>query len=249
MSARFRDIRPVVLAILPVLAALGCDAAEVPGPTGIVPADGQTAWPTTLPLVVQGQVANYPEGQPAPQVIQVIDLSRGGTVAGRSEWMGDQLVFRPAEPWQLETDYLWTLRDPLDESRQPEFEIEPFLQGEALFSTRFGADVLNAGWSATGEICILLSRPIQPTEAELITITIDDEDIPLLSPRVLSGEELDEDAWIEAPDIGLGAMCAQPQARSGASRVRIFSGNRTYLRDMFFAEPEELAAAARRGAP
>ena len=218
-----------------------------------MPADGQTAYPLDLPIAVRGAIARYPEGHPVPDVVQVIDLDVGDAVAGTSEWFGDELIFTPDEPWREDADYLWTLRDPLDESRQPEFEIDPILQGEALFSTGVGLEVLNAGWAATGEICILTSRPLEAAfvgpELDSVRITIDDEEIELIERRVVSAEELGEDAYIAGLDGGLGGICAQPTSRSGATQVRIFLRNRAWLRDMFFAEPSELAAAARRGSP
>jgi hypothetical protein len=240
----YARIAPIVIALV------ACSDSEPVGPTGIAPADGQTAWVRDAPIVVMGEVARYPEGQPVPDLIRVIDLDRGEAVAGTTEWFGDALVFAPDEPWSEDADYLWTLRDALDEARQPEFEIDPFLQGEAFFSTGFRLEVLNAGWAANGELCVLTSRPAEAFELEGFSVTIDAEAIPLLNPRLLEGEALGEDAFIDVEDdLGLGAICAQPERRSGAPQVRVFLGNRSWLRDMFFVEPTDLAAAARRGTP
>ncbi|MCB9679797.1 MAG: hypothetical protein H6737_32120 [Alphaproteobacteria bacterium] len=235
-------MRSLTLAIL----LAGC-VDPVVVPQRIAPADGQTDVGPNQPLVVVGDVGHFPEDYPLPELVEVVDLEVGGIVPGSIESVDGALVFTPDAPWADDREYVWTLRDPYDESRRPEFEIEPSLQGTAFFSTARELRVIHAAWSASDELCVLTSQPVLAFEVESrMRITLDDEPVPIAAFRILDDAELVQEDLADG-DSGIGGVCLTVSARVGAASGRIFVDESAWLRELFHVEPADMVAAVRRG--
>ncbi|MEZ4319201.1 MAG: hypothetical protein R3F61_16925 [Myxococcota bacterium] len=225
----------------------GCASEPEVALQRITPANGQTDVGRFVPLVVAGDVGHFPADYPLPDLFTVVDLDGGGTIPGTVTYDGERLVFAPDEAWPDDRDYLWTVRDPLDESRRPELEIDPALQGSASFSTRRELRILHAGWSETSELCVLTSQPLLPTDvSQRIHVTLDDLEVDVLASRILEPEALDQ-TDLENGDNGIGAVCLRLTGPQDAARARIFVDDASWLRDLFHVEPLDMVAAVRRG--
>lgn len=232
---------------LPMLLALAACTDEPSFEASfITPADGQTNVAPFQILRVHGNAAKIPDDFPLPDLVEVLDLDRGGRVQGSVSSSDGQIRFTPDQAW-LRGEYLWTVRQPLDDARMPEFDIDPAMLGSASFSTLDQLRVIHAAWSPSGSLCVLLSRPPrQQGIEERLRVTVDGEPVPLRGIEILTPVELGQDA-LDAGDNGIGGVCMELSIGGRPERARFYIDDDSWLRDLEVLEPLDMVADVRRG--
>jgi hypothetical protein len=190
---------------LSLLLLIACNPSA-DGPFRLAPADGQSDVAAFAELRVQGDF-RFPDDQPLPEVMAVVDLEDGGLVAGRTRVEPDGLVFVPDGPWPPDRSFAWSIRPAPDEVRRPSLAIPSAIQGTTVFHTDNRLEPLAATVPATEELCLVVSRPYAESELNRLRISRDGEPLAVESVRVLEGEEL-ETGPLEDDDQGLGGLCA-----------------------------------------
>lgn len=217
-------------------------------PATISPAAGQTLVGSTQPLRVE-RPFDYPQDFPLPDVIRVV---RAEAVDPSDAWIPGELEltdagtlqFMPAEPWEADTTYVWTVREPLADTRRPQLDVPEQALGTAEFTTSGRVDVLAAGWDGPGRLCAVLSRPIDATIVDELRLTVDDEPVPIALLELLDDDALQGGHHVD--DQGLAAICLGTSLVSDGERARIWVGDRPWLFELGDVSPQELALALRR---
>ena len=242
----------------PLLACylMACTGDQVTERPFIAPLDGQTNYPTDLPIRVVSSEIDIPNDYPIPELIRVSRLdvvcdddSDCGNVPGNVVFDRDGLTFYPNSDWRPNRRYAWKVAPPNAVAHGPDLVFPDHLIGTAVFDTTPRLKLLNGGVDADGRTCMVFSRPIGEDDSGTLRVTVNDIEIEdavfsLLGPNDLGpGYDLDPD------DPGVSVVCLETDSPidAGASLRLTWGSNGPWKIDLIAATPDELVESLRRG--
>lgn len=206
-----RHHRLTVLVALGVLASLAaCSGGdELVGEQYISPLDGQTGWDPEQPLVAVAEDMDLPPDYPLPELIRVVDINRGGFVAGETIMAEGRVSFTPDEPFG-EGRYGWVVDVPEGVPHGPELDFPELLQIESRFDTTDRLDVLGGSVESAGDTvnaCVVLSRRTTPDDDDSWTLEVGGEPVTELVGALADPAEWAADLEFPEGDDGVDVIC------------------------------------------
>lgn len=235
--------------ILPAIWTTGCDTTESVRPF-IAPLNGQTNYPTTLPLRVVSSDIDIPEGYPLPDIIRVTNADNGLPVEGNISVQSDGIVFTPNDDWRPNRRYVWNVDLPNGVPHGPEVQLPEHLRGVAVFDTTLRIKMLMAGVDESERTCAVFSRPVdQQTDAGTLRVTINDIEIEDALFQALTAADLGPPYPLDDDDPGVSVICftTNTPVTEGASLRLWWGSNGPWRMDLVSATPDELVELLRRG--
>ena len=217
----------------------------------IAPLHGQSDVPVAMELMLRTGGVSWPPNYPIPEgFIRVVDLQEGGLVNGIIYRSGDDILFKPSQPWEPNRRYSWTVDMVNSEPHGPEFYFPENLMGTAAFDTSNDLALLGASYEATeDQICMVFSRPLTANDAGELVISVDDVLIDDAVLELLTDEDWGKPYDLLPDDGGIGIMCLQTEVDVEVDdALRVWWGNdgpwHVRLRD---SDIEQVVIDLRRG--
>lgn len=214
---------PLLAAFLCALGCTGNGESEVA--PRLAPADGQTDVGAFQPIELDGYGVRFPTDHPLPDFVSVVEQQTLMPVAGELTSTEEGVAFVPDERWAADTDFLITVSEPLEDSREPGFRLpvdeegEPYL-GVTGFSTRNDPRPLLLLISGD-RFCMVASQPLLPADLQRLTVDRGGVRIAPSSLDVLDPQDF-EDEVPSGEDRGLGVVCGP-----GDGVERVWLGERS----------------------
>jgi len=218
-------------------------------PAFIAPLDGQTGYPTGLPITVTSDRIDLPDDYLTPDLIRVSDLDTGAEIVGNLTFSDDGVQFVPNQDWRTNRRYIWTIDPPIPVPHGPELDFPDHLIGTAIFDTSKRLKLLNAGVDAEGNTCMVFSRTITSDDSGTLRVTVNDIEVEDAIYSILEPASVGNQYTLQPDDEGVSVVCFQTALPidSGAS-LRLWWGNEGPWRvDLIDATPDELVRILRRG--
>jgi hypothetical protein len=214
--------------VLPVsLLAAQLSCTPINHQSFVSPADGQTAVPRDLDLLVNRGALEIPPDYPVGDLIAVVDLDDGGIVPGTVTRDGADLLFHPDEPWRANRRYAWTVGGDDHDPHGPELPVPAALQGTSSFYTSVDVELLAAGLDDDGQACVVLSRPVAGLDRDHVRVTLNDVEVPDATVVVAPPESWDPGYELLGDDPALDVVCVTTATPVDAgAEIRIWWGDR-----------------------
>ncbi|MBT3222900.1 MAG: hypothetical protein HN348_27805 [Proteobacteria bacterium] len=220
---RYQSLPIIILAL-----SLGsCPGGEEqPTRAFIAPLHGQSDVPVEMELMLRTGGVNWPPNYPIPAgFIRVVDLGEGGLVDGHIYRSGNDILFRPYDPWEPNRRYSWTVDIVTSEPHGPEFSFPDNLMGTAVFDTSNALALLGASLESD-QICMVFSRPLSAKDAGDLVISVDDVLIDDALFEILTDEDWGKPYELLPDDEGIGVLCFETAGNVNvADPLRVWWGD------------------------
>jgi hypothetical protein len=216
----------------------------------IAPLDGQTNFPTDLPIRVVSSLIDIPDGYPIPELIQVTNADNGLPVPGNITIDSTGLTFTPNNDWRPNRRYVWNIEAPRAVPHGPELVFPDNLLGAAVFDTTPRLKMLIGGVDADSRTCAVFSRPVNnETDAGTLRVTVNDIEIEDAVFSELAPGEIGPGYPLDPSDPGVSVVCMTTSSpiTAGASFRLWWGSNGPWRVDLLDATPDELIEILRRG--
>ena len=239
-----------------LLLSTACGGDNVSDRPFIAPLDGQTNYPTNLPIRVVSSEIDIPDDYPIPDLIRVSRLdvvcdddTDCGNVPGNIILDKNGVTFYPNSEWRPNRRYAWKVAPPTAVPHGPDLIFPDHLTGTAVFDTTPRLKLLNGGVDADGRTCMVFSRPIGEDDSGTLRVTVNDIEIEDAVFSLLGPDDLGPGYDLDPDDPGVSVVCLKTESPidAGASLRLTWGANGPWKVDLQSATPDELVETLRRG--